>query len=119
MIYRALTAPGDYRLGKGLQGFLAGAPAVSQAIKTRLLLLQGEWWEDILDGLPLFNSIFGSPGTPENIAAIDLLVRDRISSTEGVASIVSFSSSYVGRQYSMTCTVKTISGQTATVGVSI
>ena len=54
MIYRMLDADGDYVFGRSKHAYLEGVEAVAQAIKTRLLLLYAEWWEDREDGLPLF-----------------------------------------------------------------
>lgn len=119
MIYRALDANGDYSLGKGIQDFLTDAAAVAQAIKTNIQLLKGEWWEDIEEGLPLFQSILSQTGTPENLQAVDMIIKDRISNTQGVASIQSFSSTYINRRYSFLCTVTTLTGQTATVEVTL
>lgn len=118
MIYRALDVNGDYRLGLNRGGFLSGADAVAQAIRTRLLLLRGEWWEDTGDGTPLFGGLLGLPGTTANLQAMDLIVRERILGTEGVASIQSFSSTYENRRYSVSCAVLTDAGATATLEVS-
>lgn len=107
MKYRALDSAGDYSFGKSQQNFLADALAVSQAIKTNLLLLYGEWWESIDKGLPLFQNILGQPGAPENVQAADLLVRDVIINTPGVINIKDFKSVYDKRTYSLTCTAET------------
>jgi hypothetical protein len=104
--YRKLDK-GDYSFGHNANDFVSGTLAVSQAIKTNLLLLYGEWWEDTDKGLPLFQSILGQPGTPENMQATDLLVQGVISSTSGVISIKDFTSAYDNRAYSLTCTVET------------
>ena len=116
MKYRKLVN-GDYSFGNGSNDFYSGTIAVSQAIKTNLLLLYGEWWESIDQGLPLFQNILGQPGTPENEQAIDLLVQGVISNTPGVISIKNFSSTYANRTYSLTCTVETQYGD-ATVEVT-
>ena len=116
MKYRALDPMGDYSIGKGMQDFLINAAAVGQAIKTNLLLLQGEWWEDTSDGLPLFQNILGQSGTPEHLTATVLLIKERILSTQGVSQIQSFQSSYENRKYTVdNCTVLTNTGQTVTV----
>jgi pantothenate kinase-related protein Tda10 len=107
----------DYSFGKNEQDFLTGTAAVSQAIKTQLLLLLGEWWEDTEDGLPLFENILGQPGTPQNVQSIDLLIKDRISNTLGVISVSDFQSTYQNRQYSLSCTVSTQYGD-ATVSIT-
>ncbi|MFC3768353.1 hypothetical protein [Paenibacillus sp. GCM10012303] len=106
MKYRKLVN-GDYSFGKGPNDFLTGTLAVSQAIKTNLLLLYGEWWENVDKGLPLFQNILGQPGLPENVQAADLLVREVILSTSGVLSIKNYSSNYADRTYSCRCTVET------------
>lgn len=115
MKYRKLIN-GDYSFGGNANDFIEGTLAVSQAIKTNLLLLFGEWWESINQGLPLFQNILGQPGTPENVQAIDLLVQANISSTPGVLNIKNFESTYEDRTYSLTCTVETQYGD-ATVEV--
>jgi hypothetical protein len=38
---------------------LSDLAAVAQAIQTRLLLFEGEWWEDLSEGTPLFQQILG------------------------------------------------------------
>ena len=111
--YRSLDVNGDYVFGKNAQSYLSGTLAVAQAIQTRLKLLQGEWWEDTSDGFPLFQNILGQPGTPENLAAIDLLIKDRISETQDVTSIASFTSTYINRQYTATATINTKYGNSS------
>lgn len=111
MRYRKLNN-GDYTFGGNANDFYSGTLAVAQAIKTNLLLLYGEWWEDISKGLPLFQNILGQSGLPENVHAVDLLVREVISNTQGVLSISDFSSSYDKRTYTVTnCTVQTQYGE--------
>jgi len=110
--YRKLDSSRDYVFGGNQNDFLTGNLAVAQAIKTNLLLLQGEWWEDVDKGLPLFQNILGQTGTPENDSAIDLLVQGVISSTQGVTGIKDFTSSYEKRKYSVSCTAETIYGDT-------
>ena len=98
---------GDYSFGNNAQSFLSGEMAVAQAVKTRLLLLEGEWWEDQSNGLPLFQSILGQPGTPEKLKSIDLILQERIATTPGVISIKDFTGTYENRQYTVNCTVET------------
>lgn len=114
--YRKLTSSGDYTFGAN-QSFYTGTLAVSQNIKTRLSLLQHEWWEDLNQGFPLFQNVLGQPGKPQNIQAIDLLVKDVISNTQDVISIKDFKSTYENRNYSLQCAVSTKYGD-ATVEVT-
>lgn len=118
MLYRQLDNNGDYSFGKNMQNFIIDAEAVAQAVKTRLLLLKEEWWEDTGEGLPLFQSILGQSGTEEHLVAADLLIRERIIGTTGVANIASFNRTYENRQYAISCTITTTTGQTATVEVT-
>lgn len=117
MRYRRLDSNGDYSFGRGGQDFISGTLAVSQAIKSRLLLLEGEWWEDSAEGLPLFQHILGAPGTPEGLSGADLLIQERISETPGVTSISDYQRTYDNRNYSVSCDVVTIYGD-ATVEVT-
>lgn len=117
MIYRRLSPTGDYTFGAGKQEFLSGVEAVAQAIKTRLQLNKYTFWRDLKDGFPLFTNILGSPGSDANLAIIDTIVKDRISSTPNVIAITAFNRVWNPntRNYSYTTTVSTIYSQTATI----
>jgi hypothetical protein len=106
--YRVIDAGGDYCFGKSMQDFVTDNDAIAQAVGTNLRLLKGEWWEDVSDGLPLFQSIIAKNGSKEQINVSDMLVKDRILLTTGVREIVSFSSALVNRVYSVNCSIKTI-----------
>ena len=54
MKYRKQLANGDYSFGNNIQDFYTGQEAIAQAIKTKILLFYGEWWEDISQGIPMF-----------------------------------------------------------------
>lgn len=112
MIYRMLDGNGDYVFGRGRHAYLEGAEAVAQAIKTRLLLLYSEWWEDREDGLPLWERILSSPGSPDNIKAVDFLFKERIDNTEGVLSLMAYDSDFNHdtRTYTFRAVVETLYG---------
>lgn len=82
MIYRKLDDNGDYILGQGRAEFFSGVEAVAQAIITHIKLLLGEWWEDVDNGTPLWQSMLGTPGTESNLVSIDNIIKDRILSTQ-------------------------------------
>lgn len=82
MIYRMLDKDGDYVLGQGKSQFLSGSEAVAQAIVTHIKLLLGEWWEDVNQGTPLFQSILGKPGSEEHLNSVDNIYKAMILSTE-------------------------------------
>ena len=109
MIYRKLDENGDMIMGRGTATFIQSSEAVGQAIKTRLLLWQGEWWEDLEEGLPMMQRILGFRNTQQ---AADILIRERILGTENVLNIISFDSSYDGdtRSYSYQSEVATAFG---------
>jgi len=79
--YRQLDANHDPIYGQGRANYLTDVDAVAQAILTRLLLFQGEWWENTSDGLPLWQKILGSSASPSNQQKITLLIQQRILGT--------------------------------------
>jgi len=109
MRYRKLDANGDYSFGQSQNNFWVDVPdGVAQAVKTRLALLQGEWYLDSTEGTPYSTKILGT-GTKD---LYDIAIRDRILGTTGVNSIVSYSSSLNNRILSVAVTIDTIYGTT-------
>lgn len=119
MIYRKLDENGDMVRGQGKQDYLSGVEAVAQACMTRLQLYKGEFWRDINDGIPMFQEILGRPASPDNLSAIDSLIQTRISGTQGVTGIVSYTSQYdhLARAYSFQAQIQTIYSVTVITGV--
>lgn len=109
MKYRKLDENGDMIFGNNKYDFLLDTNAVAQAIKTKILLLKKEWWEDVRIGTPLFTSMLGSAMIPEQKTAIDLVLRDRILEVPNVESILDFESEFDRnkRKYLMRCKVET------------
>lgn len=110
MRYRSLDENGDYTFGVNNTNFLVNAPAaVAQAIKTRLGLIQGEWFLDQTAGTP-YKQILGK-GTD---ATRDLAIRQVIIETQGVTGISSYASSLnlTTRKFSVAAIVDTIYGPT-------
>ncbi len=68
---------------------LTGTEAVAQNILTRLKLFQGEWWEDLNLGLPMFQSILGQLASPKGLLAMQLAVQQVILGTPYVTGITS------------------------------
>lgn len=126
MIYRRLDKEGDYVLGSGSNNFYKDNQAVSQAVITWLKLLKGEWWEDVNNGLPLWQSILGQPGSEVNRQSVDNIIQDRIhkltlDNIPLVASIDNYESTWDNnnRKYKFTCTVTTIYSQSVTIQESL
>lgn len=111
MRYRALDANGDSTFCSGFTQFLVNnAAAVAQAVLTRLGLETGEWFLDTSEGTPYSTEILGT-GTQ---TLYDLAIQDRILGTEGVVSIVNYSSSFNGNTRALTVAaqINTIYGAT-------
>lgn len=121
MRYRRLSSTHDYNFGRGVSDYLVdttGSPdAIAQAIKTRLLLFFGEWWENTLDGLPLWQKILGQRIKDKGI--VDRILMDRIQGLKlpdgryavtGIESVTSVFDTEA-REYSFTCAVNTVFGQ--------
>lgn len=106
IIVRALGSTGDPLRGSGLANFLTDLNAVGQIITTRMRLLQGEWYENLTDGLPLFQQLLGHPIT---LQALALIIRQRILATPYVTGILSLSVVYVpaGRTFTYNAFVQT------------
>jgi hypothetical protein len=75
----------DPQWGQGQSNFIANLPAVQQAIQTRLLLFQGEWWASTTDGLPLWQAIAAQSGAGVNQMAA--IISARIQATPYVISL--------------------------------
>jgi hypothetical protein len=116
--YRSLDVNGDYTFG--INQYKNGVEAVAQAIQTRMYLFYGEWWENLTDGLPMFQSILGTFGGDDNRQAVDLIISERILGTLGVSDIASYSSTFINRRYSANAVVNTIYGTvTLTIGTGL
>ncbi|MDU5080223.1 hypothetical protein [uncultured Tissierella sp.] len=113
MKYRSLDSDGDYVLGYRKNIFLFGREAVGQAIKTRLKLLLEEWWENTEDGLPLFQQILGTFGGEDNLNGVDLIIQERILSTQDVIGLKDFQRNFnfKTREYTFSAIVETRYGE--------
>jgi hypothetical protein len=87
MKYRKLDADGDYVFGTGNDFHKDSPETVAQAVRTRLLLYQGDWFLQPDAGVPWRSDVLGA--LPEG--AYEDVIRDAILETEGVTAIVDFS----------------------------
>mgnify|MGYP001125351219 CR=1 FL=1 len=115
MIYRRLDANGDYVFGQGRSQFISGSEAVAQAVITNLKLLLGEWWEDVNNGLPLWQSILGIPGSEANQLSIDNIIKDRILKTNLNGELLVNSIDDYTRTYNATTRVYTFEAVITTI----
>lgn len=111
MRYRTLDANDDYTFGVNGSNFLIDNPAaVAQAVKTRVGLVQGEWFLDNTAGMPYDTDILGA-GTG---STRDLAIQSYILATEGVNEITEYAS-YLNpttRQFTWAATIDTDYGTT-------
>ena len=119
MKYRKLSEDGDYTFGQGNANFLTGSDAVLQAIKTKILLLKGEFWEDLEDGTPLFDDILKKRSDDAARNAIDIVIKNRIMEVEGTTSVNNFVSEIRNRRYIATINVQTIYGELSNVSIEL
>lgn len=89
---RRLDTNWDPVYGNGQNDFLFDGDAVVQIIESRLRLWLAEWWEDLNEGLPMFQRILGVKGASK--AIVDSLIQKRILGTKYVTSISSFESEF-------------------------
>ena len=94
MIYRKLDDNGDYVFGANSNGFYKDIYAVQQAISTRLKLLKYEWWEDLNDGLPLWQDILAN----RDIDKAKQLIKERIEKTNKVKCVTIFNATWDSKQ---------------------
>ena len=106
---RKLDGKWDPQRGVGLGNFIEDQEAVEQIIATTLKLLQGEWFEALSVGTPLFQQLLGHPMTEQGVV---MLLRKRILSVPYVIGIDSASAQYASanRAYSFTASVRTAFG---------
>lgn len=119
MKYRKLTNDGDYSFGGNSSDYVQGADAIGYAVRTKLLLFYQEWWEDLGQGIPMFQSILGQVN-PELIRnSLTKLVEERILEVEGTNSVqnLEINIDKTKRTISMSCTVETESEETVEVEV--
>jgi hypothetical protein len=108
VIVRALDSNNDPLYGNGIACFLMDLEAVAQIIKTSLLLFQGEWWNDLTVGLPVFQSIIGNAENNRQ-ATISLLIQQVILGVNYVTGISNVQFLYTSstRSFSYACYAQT------------
>ncbi len=119
MKYRKLDENGDYTFGNNTFDFIDKDEAIAQAIKTKLYLFYGEWWEDISLGLPMFQSILGQVSNDNLRQTVILLCAEQINLVEGVTSVDSISVDISARKLGLTIDVTTENGTTINLEVEL
>lgn len=107
MKYRRRTETGDYTFGYNQNDYVSGNLAIGYAIKSKILLFYGEWWEDLGIGIPMFESIIGQGRSDALKNSIQQLVSDRIMEIDEVAAVNNIAVSFVDRTIHMSVSVTT------------
>lgn len=84
---------GDPLEGNGLNDFLSDIDAVGQIIGTRIKLFEGEWWENLQAGTPMFQSILGVENASQT-QVISAILQSVINQTPYVLDIINLSCTY-------------------------
>lgn len=108
---RKLDKNGDYSFGQNVQDYISDINAVAQNIKTKVSLFQGEWWEDLGVGIPMFQSIIGEMNPEALKVSSSLLITQRIEEIEQVQSVEDVDPIRVGRKLIFNVTVNTTEGK--------
>ena len=119
MKYRKLTNTGDYSFGANKKDYVEGTEAVAFAIRTRILLFYNEWWEDIGQGIPMFQSIVGQTNPDLVKRSIASLVEKRILEINEVSTVnsIDVEVNKRTRTISMSCNVTTTDGEVTEIEV--
>ena len=88
---------------------------VQQRLFIMLRTFMGEWFMDTEHGIPYFQRILGRK-TPK--ATVDRIFQEKILAEQGVAEIVSFTSSLVNREYSFVTQIRCESGEVFTLEIN-
>lgn len=113
---RRLDSNWDMTFGRGLSNYAQGAEAVAQNVRSRLLLLQEEWFLDLDAGVPYFQKIAVRPA---DLAYTSATLKQTILETDGVADVTSFDMTLddITRKLTITATVTTDTGDIANIQV--
>lgn len=106
---RLNIATHDMTFGQGLASYAFDEESIGQNVKTRLLLIMGEWFLDDDAGLPYLPEIVKEPA---NADLAESLIKRCILGTLGVSKIAEFSLNldHETRILSITATVQTTLG---------
>jgi hypothetical protein len=91
---------------------LSDLAAVEQAIKTTILLFQGEWWESLNVGTPMFQTILGKRTTPNGLQIMSQALSARIISVPYVSAVQNVVVNFnpTTRHFSFSATAQTAFG---------
>ncbi len=115
MRYRKLDAAGDMMFGRGQADLYRDQPeAPAQAVKTRLMLWQGQWFLDLRAGMTYEVDVLGKYTEDRR----DPVIREYVLATQGVTEIVTYGSQHNRdtREFAVQITINTDYGAAALSG---
>lgn len=117
MIVRRIDENHDMTFGRGIADMARDDEATAQSVKTRLLLLRGEWFLDTDAGVPYLQQIAIKPA---NLPLAQAIIKQTILETEGVAELRSFGMTFdrETRRLTIQATVTNIYGSVVNIKVS-
>ena len=89
MNVRLLDGDGDITTSG--RHFTTEVEEVAQTVQTRLRLYLGEYFRDVTDGTPWWESILGKQGT---LSSKEAIIKNRIIRTEGVTKLIEFKTDF-------------------------
>lgn len=111
MLCRPLDADDDMRPVGNQKQMLSGKETVLKAVKSRLHLLLGEWWEDESLGFVVPRLIYEGIRTEEGRTMLVNYITAYIAQTPGVVAVQDVSGTLEGRALAYTCTIITEYGE--------
>lgn len=91
MIARGLDSNHDLFSRNGRIALVSDVEEIAQHIKTRLLLVLGEYFLDVNEGVPWFSVIFTKP---VDLQEVETIIKNTILTTDGVNELTEFSMNY-------------------------
>jgi hypothetical protein len=115
---RRLDANHDMTFGRGRANFATGTEATAQRLRTAMLLVLGEWFDDVTAGVPWFpagdSEVRAIMGKSADLSYAEAVLKARILGINGVQSLDSFEIEldHATRKMSATATVTDVDGNT-------
>jgi hypothetical protein len=119
---RRLDPNHDMTFGAGLANFAVNAEATAQNCRTRVQVIQGEWFLDVSAGVPYLDNAYVTKAItdkPADILFAESVIQEEILDTDGVDELISFASQYDSdtRQFNVQIALTTLFGTTENIQV--
>ena len=112
---KALDGEGDLLQTDNDQAWLSGVDAIGPDIVARLQTFLGEWYANVLLGVPWWEEILGAKPRKARIAA---LIREQVLATPGVVDCVDLLVDFVGSTRQLTISFKAVGELGALIAVT-